>query len=154
MYFTCTVAIFVWFTVYTDRFETTNPEILDNIDSPAQYSQPVCNKDFNKVLIFSRLLFEIKFYKIKLYFTIYRSPNLFKFPSPKWLAQKLTVRPVLWVGIFKCNLHNVVLPLCSEALQNSTCARSLLLNRRTCKSFLNGCSSLNLQKSEKNIPIK
>ena len=148
------MAIFVLFTVYTDSFETTNPEILDSMDSPAQHSQPFCNKDFNKVLIFSRLLFGIKFYKIKLYFTIYRSPNLFKFLCPKWLAQKLTVWSVLWVGIFKCNLHNVVLLLCSEVVQNSTCARSLLLNRRTRKSFLNGCSSLNLQKSEKNIAMK
>ena len=24
---------FVWFTVYTDSFETTNPEILDNIEA-------------------------------------------------------------------------------------------------------------------------
>ena len=139
------MAIFVWLTVQTDRFETTNPEILDNIDSPAQHSQPFCYKDFNKVLIFSRLLFEIKFYKIKLYFTIYRSPNLFKFLSPKWLVQ-LTVWSVLWVGIFKSNLHNGVLPVCSKVLQNSTCAGSLLLNRRTRKSFLNGCSSLNLHK--------
>ena len=51
---------FVWFTAYTDSFETTNPKILDNIEAQHNTHSLYAGKILTK-LLFSRLLFEIKF---------------------------------------------------------------------------------------------
>ena len=48
-----TVAIFVWFTVYTDSFETNNHEILDNIEAQHNTHSLFAGKILTKFLFFA-----------------------------------------------------------------------------------------------------